>query len=161
MARAMGLAWDDHPGIGGPYLYRIVDGGGENLRGIPSRRSRPRNAARPPPPELKADPTPEGVRLDWGKVKPGKDVPIPVLAFRVKRDDGKGFMALGKVLYWGPATSSAKRKTCPATLTPRRPKDEKSVTPSWALTSSAVRPRRPRRWLCPSPTSPRPTRRLD
>lgn len=96
LARAMGLAWEDRPGPGGPFFYRLVDAGGsvyaESLAVDPSKAT----PAGPPPPGLKADPTPEGVRLDWGRIKPDKDSPIPVLAFRVRRDDGKGFVALGK-----------------------------------------------------------------
>jgi hypothetical protein len=121
MARAMGLAWEDHPGTGGPYLYRVVDGAGKiyaaSLPVDPARATPPG----PPPPELKADPTPEGVRLDWGKVKPGKDVPIPVLAFRVKRDDGKGFMALGKGPLLGAGDKQRQEKNLPRYLDAEAP----------------------------------------
>jgi len=96
LARAMGLAWEDRPGAGGPFLYRVTDGAGKvyaaSLAVDPTRATPPG----PPPPDLKAEATPDGVRLDWGKVRPGKDSPIPVLAYRPKRDDGKGFVALGK-----------------------------------------------------------------
>jgi len=96
MARAMGLAWEDRPNSGGPFLYRVTDAAGKvyaaSLPVDPTRAT----PLGPPPPELKAEATPDGVRLDWGKVRPGKDSPIPVLAFRPKRDDGKGFVALGK-----------------------------------------------------------------
>ncbi len=124
MARAMGLAWEDHPETGGPYLYRIVDGAGKiyaaSLPVDPAQATPPG----PPPPELKAESTPEGVRLDWGKVKPGKDAPIPVLAFRVKRDDGKGFVALGKGPLLGAGDKQRQEKNLPRYLDAEAPQGQ-------------------------------------
>ncbi len=96
LAKAMGLAWEDKPSPGGPYVYRLVDNAGRvhavSMPISPTQATPPA----PPPEHLQATATPEGVKLNWDDPPLTPDAQIPVLAFRVKRDDGKGLVALGK-----------------------------------------------------------------
>ncbi len=103
LAQAMGLAWEDRPSPGGPYVYRLVDSTGRvhavSMPLSPAQATPPA----PPPEHLQATATPEGVKLNWDDPPLTPEAQIPVLAFRVKRDDGKGFVALGKgPVMWVP-----------------------------------------------------------
>ncbi len=104
-AKALGLAWEDHPQ--GPAVYRLSDGAGKAFgislavdpREITPLASAPQNA--------KAEVTAQGVNLDWdaGPPTPG----MPEFFFRVKRDDGSGAKLLGKGPIF-PGNEEARKK---------------------------------------------------
>jgi hypothetical protein len=98
-AQAMGLAYEDSPTGAGPFTYRLTGPTGAIVgtsQPVDLRVVSPLESA---PTDLTAEATPLGVQLSWTRPST-EDVP-PVLAFRVRRDDGSGFKDLGDgpVLY--------------------------------------------------------------
>lgn len=98
-AQAMGLAYEDRPSGAGPFTYRLTGPRGAVLAStVPLDASQATPLGRAPS-DLRAEPTPQGVRLEWTRASSQGDIPTP--SFRVLRDDGAGFKPLGSgpVLY--------------------------------------------------------------
>jgi len=92
-AKAMGLAWEDQPGVTGPVTYRLTGPGGAVIGSSPPMDPRQATPLAGAPSALKAEATLLGVQLVWTRGSVEDALPAP--SFRVKRDDGSGFKPLG------------------------------------------------------------------
>ncbi|MEJ2368551.1 MAG: hypothetical protein P8Z49_09460 [Acidobacteriota bacterium] len=125
-ARAMGVAFEDHPQGAGPYVYRLVGEKGSVMGvslPVDPREISPRADA---PGEVRAEATPEGVKLYWAPPQPTPG--MPVVVFRVKRNDGAGPELIGKGPILPGAESPANTKAPPPRFVDRYPPVEKKIS---------------------------------
>ncbi len=121
-AEAMGTAWEDHPTGSGPYVYRLLGDGGRVLGTSLPVDPRQITPTANPPQDVRAEASPQGVRLFWSRPEPTPGMPVAV--FRVKRDDGSGPQIVGKgPILLGDEEPSGKAKKRTRYLDPEAPKE--------------------------------------